>query len=79
MIDKKTEISDFFKRDEIVTYTNVNDLSKKIMEFSNNDELRQKIAKKGRDKYFKYFNSTIIADFILKKTFLIKHKKFYWE
>ena len=37
------------------------------------------IAKSGRDKYFKYFNSTIIADFIIKKTYSIKHKKFYWE
>ena len=40
---------------------------------------RKKIAKKGRDKYFKYFNSTIVADFIIKKTFFKKHKKFYWE
>ena len=78
MIDKKTEISDFFKKDEIVTYTDVNDLSKKIEKFSNNDELRKKIAKKGRDKYFKYFNSTIIADFIIAKTFNI-NKKFFWE
>ena len=78
MIDKKTEISDFFKKDEIVTYTDVNDLSKKILKLSNNDELRQKIAKKGRDKYFKFFNSTVIADFIIAKTFNI-NKKFFWE
>ena len=78
MIDKKTEISDFFKKDEIITYTDVNDLSKKILKFSNNDELRQKIAKKGRDKYFKFFNSTVIADFIIAKTFNIK-KKYFWE
>ena len=78
MIDKKTEISNFFKKDEIVTYTDVNDLSKKIQKFTNDDALRQKIAKKGRDKYFKYFNSTIIADFIIAKTFNIK-KKYFWE
>jgi len=78
MIDKKTEISDFFKKDEIITYTDVNDLSKKIEKFSNNDVLRQKIAKKGRDKYFKFFNSTVIADFIITKTFNI-NKKFFWE
>ena len=78
MIDKKTEISDFFKSDEIVTYENVNDLSKKIIKFSNNDELRKKIAKKGRDKYFRYFNSTVVAEFLITKTFKI-NKKFFWE
>ena len=30
MIDKKTEISDFFKKDEVITYTDVNDLSKRL-------------------------------------------------
>jgi len=78
MINKKTEISDFFKRDEIVTYTDVNDLSKKIEKYSKDDVLRQKIAKKGRDKYFKFFNSTIVAEFIINKTFNI-NKRYYWE
>ena len=79
MIDDKTRFGDFFKKDEIVLYKNTNDLSEQIEQYSNNDSLRKKTAKKGRDKYFKYFNSTVIADFIIKKTFTIKHKKFYWE
>ena len=29
-------------------------------------------------KYFKYFNSTIVADFIINKTIGSK-KKYYWE
>ena len=78
MIDKKTKFNDFFNKDEIVTYKDINDLSKKIQKFSNDDELRQKIAKKGRDKYFKFFNSTIIAEFIINKTFNID-KKYFWE
>jgi len=78
MVDKKTEISTFFKKNEIITYTDINDLSKKIEKFTNDDALRQKIAKKGRDKYFKFFNSTIIANFIIAKTFNI-NKKFFWE
>ena len=78
MVDKKTKFNDFFKNDEIITYNNIKDLTKKIIKYSNNDSLRQKIAKKGRDKYFKYFNSTIIADFIVKKTFNID-KKYFWE
>ena len=79
MIDEKTQFNDFFDNDEIITYNNINDLSEKIIKYSHDDKLRKKIAKNGRDKYFKYFNSTIIADFIIKKAFNINHKKFYWE
>jgi len=43
-----------------------------------NDALRQKIAKKGRDKYFKFFNSTIVAEFIINKSLNI-NKKYFWE
>ena len=78
MIDKKTEFNDFFNKDEIVTYSGINDLSKKIEKYSNNDSLRQKIAKKGKNKYFKFFNSTVVAEFMINKTFKIK-KKFFWE
>ena len=59
-------------------YSDLNDLSKKINYFINNDHIRRKIAKKGRDKYFKYFNSKIVAEFILNKTFHIE-KKYFWE
>ena len=79
LIDEKTKFGEFLNKDEIVTYKGVDDLSEKIKKFSNDDSARKKIAKNGRDKYFKYFNSTIIADFIIKKTFATKHKKFYWE
>ncbi len=78
MIDKKTEFSNFFEKDEVVTYTDLNDLSKKIDKYSNNNDLRRKIAKKGRNKYFKYFNSTIIAEFLINKTYKV-NKKYYWE
>jgi glycosyltransferase involved in cell wall biosynthesis len=79
MIDEKTKFNDFFSNDEIIVYKDINDLAEKIIKYSNDDNIRKKIAKKGRDKYFKYFNSTLVADFIIKKTFSIKHKKFYWE
>jgi hypothetical protein len=78
LIDKKTKFSDFFNKNELVTYNNISDLSKKIEKYSNDDSLRQKIAKKGRDKYFKYFNSTIIAEFIIYKTFNF-NKTYFWE
>ena len=59
-------------------YKNIDDLSKKILKYTENDSLRQKISKKGREKYFKYFNSTTIAEFIINRTYNID-KKYYWE
>ena len=78
-IDAKTKFNDFLSSKEIIFYHSINDLAKKIVKYSNNDKLRKKIAKRGRDKYFKYFNSTIIADFIINKTLGNSQKKFYWE
>ena len=78
MVDEKTGIGDFFSKKEIVLYKNLNDLSEKIIKYSNDDKSRNTIAKNGRKKYFKYFNSTVIADFILNKT-LDTNKIYYWE
>jgi glycosyltransferase involved in cell wall biosynthesis len=78
-VDEKTKFQDFLNKDEIITYKNINDLANKIKKISTNNKLRMKIAKKGRDKYFKYFNSTIVAEYILNKTFNNNSKKYYWE
>ena len=77
MIDENTKIGNFFTKDEIILYKNVNDLSEKIIKFSNDNILRNKIARQGKKKYFKYFNSTNIAEFIINKSFNIK-KKYFW-
>ena len=78
MIDVKTKIGNFFNKNEIITYRDLSDLSEKILKYSRDDKSRKKIAKNGRDKYFKYFNSKIIAEFIINKTYGIK-KKYFWE
>ena len=79
-VDKKTKLNKFFSDDEIIFYNSMNDLAKKIIKYSENDKLRKKIAKRGRDKYLKNFNSTMVADYILKKTFNTRYKKkFLWE
>ena len=78
MIDKKTKLGNFFEKDEIVLYDGINELSEKIIKYNFDHKLRNLIAKKGRKKYFKYFDSKIIAEFIINKTFGIK-KKYYWE
>ncbi len=78
MIDEKTNIGKFFEKNEIITYKNVSDLSEKIIKYSNDNYTRSRIAKKGRDKYFKYFNSKIVADFLINKTYGF-NKKYFWE
>jgi len=74
-IDKKTQLNHFLNNDEVVFYENVDDLSNKLNYFKNNDYLRKKYAKKGKEKYFRYFNSTIVSDYIISKSFDIDIKK----
>ena len=78
-IDEKTKINEFLNKHEIVTYKNLKDLANKIIKYTKNDHIRKKIAKNGRNKYHKYFNSKEISRFIISKTFKIKSKGFYWE
>ncbi len=79
LVDEKTKFKNFLNNKEIVTYKNINDLANKIIKFNNNDRLRKKIAKRGREKYHKFFNSKIIAEYIINKTLSIKTKKYFWE
>ena len=79
-IDKKTCFNDFLSNKEIIFYNDINDLSYKINKYKKDVKEARSIAKNGRDIYLKKFNSTIVADFILSKTFDYKSKnKFVWE
>jgi len=77
-IDEKTCYSDFFTNKELVTYKNYDDLIEKLYKYKKNDKERKLIAKNGKLKYLKYFNSTLVAEFIINKTYDIK-KKYYWD
>ena len=80
LIDEKTQYKNFFNDKEMVFYKNINDLSEKILKISRDEKLRRLIAKNGKKKYMKYFNSTIVADFIINKTLDInKKKKYFWH
>ena len=79
-VDEKTYLNDFFSDNEVVFYKNIDDLSYKINKYKKDVTQRKKIAKKGKKFYFKYFNSTLVADYIVKKTLNIKNTKSYlWE
>ena len=80
-IHKDTHYNNFFNNDEIIFYSSISNLSEKIQKYARDDKLRKKIAKMGKMKYMKYFNSTIVADYIINNTFDISYKKnkYMWE
>ena len=67
-IDKKVEMNNFFNSNEIVSYNDIDDLANKIKFYKRNDKKRAKIAKKGKEKYFRLFNETKISKFIIDKS-----------
>jgi hypothetical protein len=79
-IHKDTMFNNFLKSDQVFFYNNLEDLSYKINKYSKDDLQRRKIAKNGKEAYFKNFNSTKVAQFIIDKTYDLKSKKLYlWE
>ena len=80
-IHDKTHYNNFFTEDEIVFYNSVSNLSEKIQKFAKDDRLRKKIARKGKMKYMKFFNSTLVAGYIINNTFDYSYKKntYLWE
>ena len=64
-VDEKVQMNDFFTKNEIIFYKNINDLAEKIKFYSINDKLRGKIAKNGKEKYFKLFNETKISKYFV--------------
>ncbi len=79
-IDENTFLKDFFSNKEIVFYKNIDDLSYKLNKYKKDKKDGKKIAKKGKLKYLKYFNSEIVSEYILSKTFDYKNiKKPIWN
>ena len=80
-IHKDTMYNNFFSNKEVIFYSSLLDLSEKIQKYARDDYDRKRIAKNGKEKYMKYFNSTIVADYIINNTFNLKYKKnkFMWS
>jgi len=79
-IDKKTMYQDFFTDDEMGFYKNAEDLLKQLEKLNGNIEKINKISKNGKRKYFSIFENSIVADYIISKTFNSKNKyKFVWD
>ena len=79
-IDKKTFLSDFFSNKEMVFYNDIDDLSYKINKYKKDTKTGKKIARLGKKKYFKYFDSSTVSNFMICKTFNLKpKKKIIWD
>ena len=79
-VDERTCFDDFIDKNYMVFYKNLEDLNYKIHKYKKDKSSRVKIAKNGKKYYLKYFNSTIIAEYILSKTLNFKpSNNFIWE
>ncbi len=79
-IDEKTFLSDFFSDNEMIFYKDIDDLSYKLNKYKKDKKVGKKIASQGRKKYLRSFNSEIVSDFIITKTFGFKNKnKYIWN
>jgi len=76
-IDEKTHYNDFFSNKEIVTYKDLTDLSYLLQKYKKDKKQRKLIAKNGKIKYMKYFNSNIVSKYIVEITMDIKISKDY--
>ena len=64
-IDKKTQINEIFNKNEVIFYNDINELADQIKFYKKKDNLRKKIAQKGKKKYFKLFNEKLTTKYIL--------------
>jgi len=79
-LDEKTQLNDLFSNKEAIFYKNIDDLSEKILKYKKDNKERRKIAKNGKHKYMKFYNSKIVSQYIIDKTFDFKTKNQYiWE
>ena len=79
-IDKKTKYQDFFDDNEMGFYNNAQDLINQLEKLNGNINKINKISKNGKLRYFSIFNNSIVADYIISKTFNLKNKyKFVWD
>ena len=76
--DRKYLFQDFFNKDELIIYSNENDLIEKIKYYKNNENELSKIGKKGRLKYFKLFNNKLVTNYMVGKSLDLSFDKRDW-
>lgn len=77
-VNKKYKFSDFFSKNELEEFSNEEELIDKIIYYKSNPTQRKQIARNGRSKYFKLFNSNEICKYMVNKTLGITYRS-KWE
>ena len=79
-INEKTKLHNLIPNTCAVYYKDLKDLANKIKYYKKNILKMKKIASNGRKLYNSKFNSTVVSQFIIDKTFDInKKKKYLWS
>ena len=78
-INKKTNFQNILSNKDVVYYSGINDLIKKIKYYSDNDKERQKIAKSGHNKYHKHMSNIVVTKYIMSCISLEISKKPFWH
>ena len=79
-IDKKTQYGDFFDETEMCFYESIPNLRDQIIELKDNNNKINRIAKNGKEKYFKLFNNNLVSNYILNKSLNFEKKfNYVWE
>ena len=79
-IDKKTELDNFFNSKEAIFYKNIDDLIYKVLKYKKDNKKRKIIARNGKLKYMKYFNSNLVSQYMIDQIFDFKTKyKYIWK
>jgi glycosyltransferase involved in cell wall biosynthesis len=76
-LDEKTHLNELFSKNEAIFYKSIEDLADKILKFKRDNNKRKEISKNGKIKYMKYYNSNIVSQYIIDKTFDFKSKNNY--
>ena len=78
-INKKTNFQSILSQKEVVYYSGLDDLMKKIKYYSENDKERQRIAKSGHNKYHKLMSNIVVTKYIMSCVGFENNKKPFWH
>ena len=71
-VDAAYQFDDFFDKNEMIFYYDIEDLNEKLKYFKSNDTERIQISEKGYLKGHKIFNNKLITNFMINKIFNFK-------
>ena len=76
-VDTEYQFNDFFDNDEMIFYSDIDELNEKLKFFKKNDTQRIKISEKGYLKGHKIFNNKLITNFMINKIFNLNNSLDY--